>query len=173
MRRKSAPPRMSGFLRCHEESSFVAGAPAALSSPQFPEATPVTVMIKSPSLYLLALTAAGAQAVEPAASPISLSQSPLVMRISKDEFRIVFGINGQQCVASGCHGRIDYRVNWRTEDGMTHSELKHINYTVPAHVGRSIAVDRQYFDTGEGQHTTEVVKVSVDGISYHPGAASL
>ena len=51
--------------------------------------------------------------------------------------------------------------------------MKQINYTVPAHAGRSIAVDRQYFDTGEGQHTTEVVKVSVDDISYHAGADSL
>jgi hypothetical protein len=134
---------------------------------------PVTLMIKSLPLCLLALTVADALAVEPAGSSVSLSQSPLVMRMSKDEFRIVFGLNGRQCLASGCHGQIHYRVSWKTEDGRSHSEVKQINYTVPAHAGRSIAVDRQYFDTGEGQHTTEVVKVSVDDISYHAGADSL
>ena len=30
---------------------------------------------------------------------------------------------------------------------------------------RTIAVDRQYFDTAEGQHTTDVVKVRVDAIT--------
>jgi hypothetical protein len=35
---------------------------------------------------------------------------------------------------------------------------------------RTIAVDRQYFDTAEGQHTTDVVKVSVDAITCRDGA---
>jgi hypothetical protein len=34
---------------------------------------------------------------------------------------------------------------------------------------RAITVDRQYFDTAEGQHTTDVVKVSVDRITCLEG----
>jgi hypothetical protein len=100
---------------------------------------------------------------------ISLTQSPLVMRLSKDEFRIAFGINGERCSANGCHGLIRYRVQWKTDDGVTRSEVKRVDYTVFAHTGRSIAVDRQYFDTAEGQHTTEIVAVNVDLITCHDG----
>jgi hypothetical protein len=130
-------------------------------------------MIKFTPPLLLALAAVGAQGAQPQAHPISLSQSPLVMRMSKDEFRIAFGINAQKCAATGCHGLIQYRVHWKTEQGLTRSELKQVSYTVPPRSGRSIAVDRQYFDTAEGQHTTEVLNVSVDAITCHEGAESL
>ena len=130
-------------------------------------------MIKLAPPLFLAIAALCAQGVQAQAHPISLSQSPLVMRLSKDEFRIAFGINAQQCVATGCHGLIQYRVHWKTEQGLTRSELKQVSYTVPPRSGRSIAVDRQYFDTAEGQHTTEVVNVSVDAITCHEGAETL
>ena len=103
---------------------------------------------------------------------ISLTQSPLVMRLSKDEFRIAFGIDGKRCSANGCHGLIRYRVQWKTDDGVTRSEVKRVDYTVVAHTGRSIVVDRQYFDTAEGQHTTEIVAVNVDLITCHDGTAA-
>ena len=48
---------------------------------------------------------------------------------------------------------------------MTRSEVKLVNYTVSPHSSRALTVDRQYFDTGEGQHTTEVLKVSVNRIT--------
>jgi hypothetical protein len=130
-------------------------------------------MIKLTPTLFLAIAALGAQGVQAQARAISLSQSPLVMRMSKDEFRIAFGINAQKCAATGCHGFIQYRVHWKTEQGLTRSELKQVSYTVPPRSGRSIAVDRQYFDTAEGQHTTEVVNVSVDAITCHEGAESL
>ena len=95
------------------------------------------------------------------------------MRLSKDEFRIAFGLNAEQCAVTGCHGLIRYRVHWMTEDGAAHSEIKQVSYQVPPHYRRSIAVDRQYFDTGEGQHTTEIVKVRVDVITCQEGSESL
>jgi hypothetical protein len=87
------------------------------------------------------------------------------MRISKDEFRIAFGINGERCGTQGCSGLIHYRVDWKTPDGTIRSEIRHVNYTVSPNASRTIAVDRQYFDTAEGQHTTDVLKVSVDAIT--------
>jgi len=123
-------------------------------------------------LFFAAATVS-AQGAQPQAQAISLSQSPLVMRLSKDEFRIAFGINAGKCVVTGCHGFIQYRVHWKTEQGLTRSELKQVSYTVPPRSGRSIAVDRQYFDTAEGQHTTEIVNVSVDAITCHSGVESL
>jgi hypothetical protein len=122
--------------------------------------------------------ATGARAGAPCAQSISLTQAPLVMRLSKDEFRIAFGIHAGRTAANGCIGVIRYSVEWRTEDGTTRSETRRVNYTVLPRTSRSITVDRQYFDTGEGQHTTEVVRVSVDRISCldagdpHPQLAS-
>jgi hypothetical protein len=92
------------------------------------------------------------------------------MRLNKDEFRIAFGINGERCGDNGCNGIIRYRVEWKTADGTTRSEIKHVNYTVSPRAPRTIAVDRQYFDTAEGQHTTDVVKVSIDAITCRDGA---
>jgi len=112
---------------------------------------------------------AGAGAAPPAEHSVSLTQDPLIMRLNKDEFRIAFGINGERCGANGCSGMIRYRVDWKTADGTTRSEIKHVNYTVSPHAIRTIAVDRQYFDTAEGQHTTDVVKVSIDAITCLDG----
>jgi len=125
------------------------------------------------SLSVVAALSVASAAAAPPATPVSLTQTPLVMRLSKDEFRIAFGINGEKCAATGCHGQIQYRVHWKTEQGLTRSELKQVSYTVPPRSGRSIAVDRQYFDTAEGQHTTEIVNVSVDAITCHQGVESL
>jgi len=120
--------------------------------------------MKMISLPLLALIASSAGAASDGRA-VSLTQDPLVMRLNKDEFRIVFGINGEACGAAGCSGTIRYSVDWKTTDGTTRSELKHVDYTVWPNAGRTIAVDRQYFDTAEGQHTTDVVKVRVDAIT--------
>lgn len=89
------------------------------------------------------------------------------MRMSKDEFRIAFGIMGVGGVRAGCHGHIRYRVNWRAEDGSTRRETREVAYAIAPHTARTIAVDRQYFDTSEGAHTTEVVQVSVEEIVCH------
>jgi hypothetical protein len=121
-------------------------------------------------LCALALVSAGAPAPGPASPAISLSQSPLVMRLSKDEFRIAFGIKAERCARSGCHGLIHYRVNWKADDGTTRSEVKQVSYAVAPRSGRSLTVDRQYFDTSEGEHTTEVTAVSVERISCIEGA---
>src|SRR5882762_8126104 len=122
------------------------------------------------ALAAMMTLSAGAGAAPPAERSVSLTQEPLIMRLNKDEFRIAFGINGERCGANGCSGMIRYRVDWKTTDGATRSEIKHVSYTVAPRAHRTIAVDRQYFDTAEGQHTTEVVKVSVDAISCRDGA---
>jgi hypothetical protein len=117
---------------------------------------------------MAALCAAGHVNSAPAVLPeqaVVLTHDPLIMRLSKDEFRIAFGINGARCGERGCSGQIRYRVDWQTPDGTTRSEIRHVHYTVSPSVSRTIAVDRQYFDTAEGQHTTEVLKVSVDAIT--------
>jgi hypothetical protein len=131
------------------------------------------LQMKMISLSVLAVAAlgAGASAAPPAERLISLTQDPLVMRLNKDEFRIAVGINGERSSTNGCSGTIRYRVEWKTADGTTRSEIKHVNYTVSPRAGRTIAVDRQYFDTAEGQHTTDVVKVSIDAITCLDGAA--
>jgi len=125
--------------------------------------------MKKISLALLALVSIGAAAAAPHAPGVVLTQDPLVMRLDKDEFRIAFGINGESCGENGCSGVIRYRVKWKTADGITGSELKHVSFKLLPNTQRTITVDRQYFDTAEGQHTTDVVKVSVDAIDYHVG----
>ena len=117
------------------------------------------------AISAIALLASSADAAPPTKRSVSLTQDPLVMRLSKDEFRIAFGIDGGRCGAQGCSGLIRYRVDWKTQDGTARSEIRHVNYTVLPSAGRTIAVDRQFFDTAEGQHTTDVVKVSVDSIT--------
>ena len=128
--------------------------------------------MKTMSLSLVAMTAlsAGAGAAPASKHLVSLTQDPLIMRLNKDEFRIAFGINGERCGANGCSGMIRYRVDWKTADGATRSEIKRVSYTVAPRARRTIAVDRQYFDTAEGQHTTDVVKVSIAAISCRDGA---
>jgi hypothetical protein len=120
-----------------------------------------------PALSIGATPAGSARAV-------SLSQEPVVMRLSKDEFRIAFGIHADRCAtsANGCSGVIRYRVDWKTEDGTTRSEIKRVSYALVARSSRGLTVDRQYFDTAEAAHTTDVVKVSVDMITCVEGAGS-
>jgi hypothetical protein len=113
----------------------------------------------------LAWPALGSTADSPSRRSASLVQDPLVMRLSKDEFRIAFGINTQGCTSNGCRGVIHYRVKWKTEDGTVMSEFRRVRYNVVPHSSRTITVDRQYFDTAEGAHTTDVVKVTVDRIT--------
>jgi hypothetical protein len=123
-------------------------------------------LIKVTAQSLVAIAALCAVSVAPAAEhAVSLTQDPLVMRLSKDEFRIAFGINAEHGAAQGCDGVIRYRVDWKTEDGMTRSENRLVSYTVSPLASRAMTVDRQYFDTAEGQHTTEVVRVTVDSIT--------
>jgi hypothetical protein len=115
------------------------------------------------------LSAAGIASAASNPGAVSLIQDPLVMRLNKDEFRIAFGINAERCAVNGCNGVIRYRVDWATEDGTPRSEIKHVSYTVAANSSRAITVDRQYFDTAEGAHTTSVVKVTVDRITCVDG----
>jgi len=122
-------------------------------------------------LFLLVMVTMSAGAAPPSGHSVSLTQDPLVMRLNKDEFRIAFGINGERCGDNGCNGMIRYRVDWKTADGTTRSEIKHVNYSVSPRAPRTIAVDRQYFDTAEGQHTTDVVKVSIDAITCREGVS--
>jgi hypothetical protein len=126
--------------------------------------------MKTSALSFLAMltVSAAAGAAPPSARSVSLTQEPLVMRLNKDEFRIAFGINGDRC-ANGCSGMIRYRVDWKTADGTTRSETKHVRYTISPLASRTIAVDRQYFDTAEGQNTTDIVKVRVDAITSAAG----
>lgn len=128
-------------------------------------------------MYLLAVavtaaTAAGPGVAAPSEHAIELTQTPLVMRVTKDEFRIAFGVHGERCASTGCSGLIHYRVDWKPMDGVTRSETKQVSYTISPHTGRTIAVDRQYFDTAEGAHTTDVVKVSVYRITCEDGTGS-
>jgi hypothetical protein len=116
------------------------------------------------SLLAMLTVSAAAGASPPSARSVSLTQEPLIMRVNKDEFRIAFGVNGEHC-AVGCSGMIRYRVDWKTADGTTRSETKHVHYTISPLASRTIAVDRQYFDTAEGQNTTDIVRVRVDEIT--------
>jgi hypothetical protein len=127
-----------------------------------------------PAIMLYAAACLGGSVRAAAADPprVSLTQAPLVMRLSKDEFRIAFGVDGARCFPNGCHGLIRYRVHWTAADGTARSEVKRVNYAVFPRARRSVAVDRQYFDTAEGEHTTEIVTVSVDVITCDRGADS-
>jgi hypothetical protein len=125
--------------------------------------------ISLPLMTMMTLSA-GAGAAPASQHLVSLTQDPLIMRLNKDEFRIAFGINGERCGDNGCSGMIRYRVDWKTADGATRSEIKHVSYTVLPRARRTIAVDRQYFDTAEGQQTTDVVKVRIDAITCRAGA---
>ena len=114
-----------------------------------------------PSLLVVLSIAAAAP---PPAPPVQVSHGPLVMRLAKDEFRIAFGLSGTRCLESGCHGVIRYRVSWRADDGSSGAERRQLSFAFAPRSGRSIAVDRQYFDTAEGAHTTDIVSVRVDGV---------
>ena len=130
-------------------------------------------LFKTTLLLAIGLITLGATGISAAAKrAVSLTQDPLVMRLSKDEFRIAFGIDANSSAPNGCNGVIRYRVDWKTEDGMTRSEVRLVNYTVLPHSSRALTVDRQYFDTAEGAHTTDVVRVSVDMITCVDGIES-
>jgi hypothetical protein len=118
--------------------------------------------------YLVAFIGVDAQAAPPPQSAVSLTQAPLVMRLSKDEFRVAFGINGEKYFPSGCRGSLRYRVVWKTEDGLTRYEVRRVNFVVLPNSRRTIVVDRQYFDTAEGAHWIQVVSVNVDLITSYP-----
>ncbi len=132
-----------------------------------------TRLFKTTLLLVIGLITLGAAGISSAAKrAVTLTQDPLVMRLSKDEFRIAFGINADRGAPNGCNGVIRYRVDWKTDDGTTRSEVRLVNYTVSPHATRALTVDRQYFDTAEGQHTTNVLKVSVDRITCLEGGDS-
>jgi hypothetical protein len=119
-------------------------------------------LIAAAAVVVPTLGGAAAAALEP---PVSLIQAPLVMRLSKDEFRIAFGLQAGRCATHGCSGVIRYRVEWKADDGTTRSEVKRVSYSVVPQSSRALTVDRQYFDTAEGAHTTDVLKVHVDQIT--------
>jgi uncharacterized protein YcfL len=131
--------------------------------------------MKTMSILIAGVLAAGAvvgggASAEPSSKhTVSLVGAPLVMRLNADEFRIAFGIDGKQCMENGCNGQIHYRVHWKTADGVARSELRRVSYQVSAHSQRTIAVDRQYLDTAEGAHITDVLGVSVDRITCQAG----
>ena len=118
-------------------------------------------------LCLIALLAAsaGADAADKSARSVSLTQTPLVMRLDKNEFRIAFGINGERCAPTGCQGLIRYRVDWKAVDGVVRSERKQVNYVISPNAGRTIAVGHEVFDAAGGGHVTDIVKVKVDEIT--------
>jgi hypothetical protein len=123
--------------------------------------------MKLSSMFLLTAIVASSNysaLAAPTEGAVMLTGDPVVMRLNKDEFRIVFGIDGRSCVR-GCSGSVHYRVEWKTSDGAARSERKEVNYVIAPQAGRTIAVDRQYLDTAEGAHTVDVVKVRVDTIT--------
>jgi hypothetical protein len=130
--------------------------------------------MKSISLSVIAAltVSAGATAAPTPECSVSLSQEALVMRLNKDEFRIAFSINAERCAANGCNGVIQYWIDWKTESGTTRSDIKLVNYTVPPTAKRALTVDRQYLDTAEGAHTTDVVNVRIDKITCLDGEDS-
>ena len=124
--------------------------------------------MKLSSMFLMTVVAASGNRATLAAPPegaILLAGDPVVMRLNKDEFRIVFPIEGKSCAPHGCSGSVRYWVDWKASDGTTRSEQKEVSYIVSPEAARTIAVDRQYLDTGEGAHTVDVVNVRVDTIT--------
>jgi hypothetical protein len=120
---------------------------------------------RSKILWLAATACAASALASPPQGAILLTGDPLVMRLNKDEFRIVFGIEATSCMPQGCDGAVQYRIDWRAADGTVRSEQKQVSYTVSPNAARTIAVDRQYLDTSEGAQPVDVVKVSVDAIT--------
>jgi hypothetical protein len=116
---------------------------------------------------VLALAVGNAAAAE-ATCAVSVSNEPVVIRMNKDEFRIAFGVTGDACRDHGCTGVIRYQAAWRTEDGSESTDTKLLSYDIPNGAAQSIAVDRHYFDTSEGKHTTDLVGVKVDAVSCQP-----
>jgi hypothetical protein len=121
------------------------------------------------ALLMLALPLGDVFAAPPAAScAVSVTQNPVIIRMDKDEFRIAFGISGERCEEKGCTGVIRYKAAWQTEDGEKSVDTKMLSYDIPNGSNRSIVVDRHYFDTSEGKHTTDLVQVTVEDVSCTP-----
>lgn len=99
-----------------------------------------------------------------------VTQAPFVMRLGTDEFRIAFGIDAKGCVSNGCNGVIRYKVAWTTGGDTVTSEIRRVHYSMVPGYTRTITVDRQYFDTAEGAHTTVLVNVTVQSITCEDGA---
>jgi hypothetical protein len=119
------------------------------------------------SIVLMAAIAAASPlaGAAPADGEVFVAGDPLVLRLNKDEFRIVFGVEAKSGLPEGRSGSVRYRVEWKAADGAAHSEVREVSYTLLPQARRTIAVDRQYLDTAEGAHTVDVVRVSIDGIS--------
>ncbi len=119
---------------------------------------------------MAAASAFGAAGAATAGSPIrhavTLVGTPLVMRLNSDEFRIAFGVASERCANTGCSGSIRYRVRWTAPDGTSRSDSRQVAYKIAPNSGRTIAVDRQFLDTAEGAHTTQVLDVKVDKITW-------
>jgi hypothetical protein len=120
--------------------------------------------MKYKALFLMLACFGTAHAAEPVCKA-AISDKPLVMRIGKDEFRIAFSVTGEGCAAKNCSGTIRYQAAWRTEEGVSSTENKLVSFNIPDGAKRSIAVDRHYFDTAEGKHTTDLVDVTVEKIT--------
>jgi len=121
--------------------------------------------MKIPAIALMTILGTTNAFAAPATCSVSVDKDPVVMRMSKDEFRIAFGVSGEQCHENGCAGVIEYDAAWRTEDGSENVDHKQLSYTIPSGTNQSIAVDRHYFDTGEGKHTTHLVSVAISDVS--------
>jgi hypothetical protein len=117
------------------------------------------------SLLLAVLPIASAVAATPAVCSVQIKEEPVVIRMDKDEFRIAFGVSGDACRDNGCSGVIRYKAAWRTDDGIGRIDDKVLNYEIPSGANQSIVVDRHYFDTSEGKHTTDLFHVTVDDVS--------
>ena len=117
------------------------------------------------AILTTALAAGNAFAAAPPVCSVDVGSEPVVIRMSKDEFRIAFGVAGDKCHDGGCAGVIRYDATWRTEDGTVNVDRKTLSYDIPSGVNQSIAVDRHYFDLGEGRHTTDLVRVAITDIS--------
>ena len=114
--------------------------------------------------FALATLPVGAASAGEGTCSVSLTQDPLVMRLGKDEFRIAFGLDASACKDTGCSGSIRYSTTWETEDGVRNVEQKTVAFDIPPGAERSVSVDRSYFDTAEGRHTTNVVGIDVSQI---------
>jgi hypothetical protein len=134
-----------------------------------------TAMITKTSICAAAaamLSAGAAFAAQPS-QPTALAQAPVVLRLSQDEFRIAFGVQAGQSQGRACSGVIRYQVEWKTDDGKLRTETKQVDYALSPRANRTIAVDRAFFDTAEGQHKTDVVQVRVETITCGAQATAL
>jgi hypothetical protein len=114
---------------------------------------------------VLALALGDAIAADAPVCAVTVTNEPVIIRMNKDEFRIAFGVAGDQCADGGCAGAIRYKATWKTDDGAQSVDSKVLSYDIPSGSKQSIAVDRHYFDTSEGKHTTDLVDVRVDDVS--------